>query len=74
MVQSLHSVNGEMQADAEAVDGKTAADTILYHKGSAEKNKSNTIKTQVFIILILLLCVIKIYDGSLKVYVKLSFF
>ncbi|XP_078789644.1 uncharacterized protein plekhg6 isoform X2 [Oryzias latipes] len=46
MVQSLHSVNGEMQADAEAVDGKTAADTILYHKGSAEKNKSNTIKTQ----------------------------
>ncbi|RVE62746.1 hypothetical protein OJAV_G00161180 [Oryzias javanicus] len=51
MVQSFDSVNGEMQADAESrelevVDGKTAADTILYHKGSAEKNKSNTFKTQ----------------------------
>ncbi|KAF6735164.1 Pleckstrin homology domain-containing family G member 6 [Oryzias melastigma] len=51
MVQSFDSVNGEMQADAESrepdvLDGKTAADTTLYHKGSAEKNKSNTFKNQ----------------------------
>lgn len=63
-MQSFDSVNGEMQADAESrepdvLDGKTAADTTLYHKGSAEKNKSNTFKNQVLTILILLLCVTK---------------